>query len=67
MVNKKGAFTTGQLLSLVLGLVVVIVVIIGFTQGWGVFTGFFKFTEIDMEVISQRCDALAGASGAGYC
>jgi len=67
MVNKKGAFTTGQLLSLVLGAVAVVVVIIGFSQGWGIFTDIFDQADLDMEIISQKCNALTGASGAGYC
>ena len=66
--NKKGqGFTSGQLLALILGAVAVIIVIIGFTAGWDFFTDLFGQGDIDMTVISQKCNTLASTSNSGYC
>ena len=66
--NKKGAMTTFQLLSLLLGVIVLVIVVIGFTQGWSFFTDMFAKADIDITFISQKCSALVSAgSTSGYC
>ncbi len=68
MSNKKAQMTTFQLLSLVLGAVVLIVVILGFTKGWGFFTDFFGKADVDVTFISQKCSALIAAGATkSYC
>lgn len=66
--DKRGqGFTTGQLLALILGAVAVVIVIIGFTQGWGFFTDLFGQGDVDITVISQKCETLASTQNSGYC
>ena len=65
MVNDKRAqeMSITTLILLVLGVVVLIVIILGFTQGWGFFTDMFGKANIDSTVVVQKCGATASFGG----
>jgi len=57
----------GTFLLLILGVVGLILVIVGFTKGWGFITDIFGKTNIDITLISQKCESLASVGAAGFC
>lgn len=67
--NRKGQSEVGlgTILLLVLGLVALVIVIVGFTKGFGFFTRIFEVSKIDIELISQKCDGLLSLGISGYC
>lgn len=66
--NKKAQMSTFQLMLMVLGVVAVVIVIIGFSQGWSFFTDIFGKADIDITLISQKCNSeLSGGDTAGFC
>ncbi len=67
-INKRGqeGLSTTSLLVLILGAVALVVIIIGFTQGWGFFTDLLGQTDIDIAVIKQKCETIL-PFGASYC
>ena len=67
-INKKGqGLTSSTLILLVVGVIVMVIVVLGFTKGWNFFTDLFNTGSIDMEAISQKCGLLASTGGGGYC
>ena len=69
--NKKGqeGVTLTTMLLLILGLVVVVLVIIGFTMGWDTVFGKFKFLPgQDLETVKQACGVSASSGlSVDYC
>ena len=67
--NRKGQSEVGlgTILLLVLGLVALVIVIVGFTKGFGFFTRIFEVSKIDTELISQKCNSLLSLGVSGYC
>ena len=67
MMDKKAQeMSITTLILLVLGVVVLIVIVLGFTQGFGFFTDMFGKADIDASVIAQKCGQ-TGAFGGAVC
>lgn len=68
-INKRGqeGLSTTSLLVLILGAVALVVIIIGFTQGWSFFTDLLGKTDIDIAVIKQKCETILPFGVASYC
>lgn len=65
--DKKGQdMSISTLILLVLGVVVLIVIVLGFTQGFGFFTDMFGKADIDATVIQQKCGS-TGVFGGAIC
>src|SRR3989338_4641312 len=66
---KKGQTEVGlgTVLLLVLGFVALVIVIVGFTKGFGFFTRIFEVSKVDTELISQKCNSLLSLGVSGYC
>lgn len=73
MKNKKGAeMTVGTIIIIVLALIVLVVLVYGFTTGWGnlwaKITGFFGGTKSNLATVVQGCKvACASGSTVDYC
>ncbi len=61
--NKKGDVTISTIILIVLGLAVLVLVIIGFTKGWGFLFGIFDVTPSNLQQLSLACE---GAASVGY-
>lgn len=56
MDNKRGqGLTIGTLILIILGIAVLVVLIVGFTQGFGFITDLFRFGPSDLEQVTQAC------------
>ncbi|MEK6906751.1 MAG: hypothetical protein AABW81_03955 [Nanoarchaeota archaeon] len=67
--NKRGQSEVGlgTFLLLILGLVALVIIILGFTKGWSFFTDLFGTTDINKDVIAQKCTTLLSLGTSGYC
>jgi len=65
--NKKAQdMSITTLILLVLGVVVLIVIVLGVTQGFGFFTDIFDQSNVDATVITQKCGQ-TGVFGGAIC
>ncbi len=60
--NKKGDVTISTIILIVLGLVVLVMLIVGFTKGTGFFFDFFDSGPSDLQTIAKACVGYAQAS-----
>ena len=57
----------GTMLMIILGLAALVLVIVGFTSGWGFLTKWFDTVKSDSTVVEQVCNAYITMGGNGYC
>lgn len=67
MQNKRGqGLSTNAIIMIILGVVVLIVLILGFTMGWGKFLPFLSTNNVD--TIKNSCGVACSTSSAfDYC
>jgi hypothetical protein len=67
MRNKRGSsMATSTIILLILGLIILVVLVIGFTRGWESFSTLFKTDNIDTIKTKCSADCLTN-SEFGYC
>lgn len=64
--NRRGAVESDTLILLVLGFLVVVVVAISLTTGWGFVSNFFTQSNVNVAVMSEKCGALS-TNPSGFC
>ena len=68
MDNRKGDVTITTVILIVLGLVVLVMMIIGFTKGWSFFFGLFDKGPSELQSIAEACVLYARAGfSIDYC
>ncbi len=66
--KRKGDVTISTVIFIVLGLVVLVMLIIGFTQGFDTLFGIFKNAPSDLQEIASVCEGYAlGSLTIDYC
>lgn len=68
MMNKKGQeMSVGTLLLLVLGVVVVVLVILGFSLGWNTIFEKFKIAPSNVQALAKVCPTYADELSVDFC
>jgi hypothetical protein len=67
MANKKGDMSVGVIIALVLGVVVLVVLALGFSMGWDKLVPWLSSKNNVQDMVSQCQVACASGNTYGYC